>query len=288
MRKKRPRNKMQKPSLDPMKFGSQNDLQIALTELRVIEKSKGRLSQSDFLSVSQKYMFPIDFLKQGLKGFSYPEDWLISTSKWFTILYSWMVKDKERSSNLFRLQFAYVFGGWVATVAIVVSIVALVYVEGTLPYFFHIDLFHNFLEVALPFVFFIVSLGAGFGIFLNDRKAKIEDYSDQLREAGLGYIIENNERFIIQNYRAIAYGAGNIFLRKLAESNTFTFIHVGMNEEDKQPSSRAKLLVRLHLLPKSFATSKKEKIPVFYGENAYVEYKKRIEDLSKENKTNKK
>jgi hypothetical protein len=51
--------------------------------------------------------------------------------------------------------------------------------------------------------------------------------------------------------------------------------------------SRAKLLSRLHLLPKSFVASSKEKIPVFCGENAHVEYQKRIEELWRENKREK-
>jgi len=60
-----------------------------------------------------------------------------------------------------------------------------------------------------------------------------------------------------------------------------------MNEKDKQPSTTTKLLNRLHLRSKSLVSSKKEKIPVFYGENAHVEYQKRIEELSKEYKQKK-
>jgi hypothetical protein len=278
---------MEKISFDPMKFGSENDLRVALTELRLIAKSNGHISENDFLSVSQKYLFPIDFLKKGLEGFSYPEDWLISKSKWFAVLYSWIVKDKEHSLDLFRLQFAYIRARYIATVVITVLLMALVYTDFTLPLFFQIDMLQRLLGEIFPFVLSIVALGIGFGISLNDKKTKIEEYSQQLREAGLGYIVENNERLISENYRRIVY-AGSILLRKLEEPNAITAIHVRTDEKEKPPSRWTVLLCSLHLLPKSLATIKREKIPVFYGENPYVAYQKRIEELSKESKKTKK
>jgi len=277
---------MEKISFDAMKFGSESDLKIALTELKLIEKSNGRISENDFLSVSQKYLFPIDFLKKGLKGFSYPHDWLISKSKWFAILYSWIVKDKERSLNLFRLQFAYIRARIIAMYVIVILTMALFYVDFTLPFFFRIDLLQRLLGEIFPFVLSIVALMIGFGISLNDKKTKIDEYSEQLREAGLGYIVENNEKFISEHYTKIVW-AGNILLRKLEEPNAIVAFHVGTDETDKKPSGWTTLLCRLHLFPKSFAVSRKEKIPVFYVENPYVEYQKRIEELSKENKKEK-
>jgi hypothetical protein len=155
---------MQKSSFDPMKFGSQNDLKLALTELKMMEKSNGRINKSDFSAVSQKYMFPIDFLEKGLKGFSYPEDLLISKSKWFAILYSWIVKDEERSLNLFRLQFAYIRARYVATFAIVYSIAVSVCIDFILPFFFQIDPLQRLLGVILPFIFFYYSSGSRFWI----------------------------------------------------------------------------------------------------------------------------
>jgi|SRR5271157_2538402 len=276
---------MEKLSFDPMKFGSESDLRVALTELRLIEKSIGRISENDFLSVSQKYLFPIDFLKKGLEGFSYPQDWQISKSKWFAILFSWIVKDKEKSLNLFRLQFAYVRARSLATYFVGFSIVALFYVDYTLPVFVHVDLLQRLLGEIIPFVLFIVSFGAGFWIYLNDKKAKIDEYSEKLRETGLGYIVENNEKFISQNYLKVVH-AGNILLRKFEEPNALTGFHVETREMETKPSSRTELLCRLHLLPKSFAATKKEQVPVFYVENPYVEYQKRIEELSKENPKN--
>jgi len=79
-------------SFDPMKFGSENDLKTALTELRWRKSTKGKLMKIDFRTVSEKYRFPIGFLKKGLTGLSYPEDWLISKSKWFPIIYNWVAR----------------------------------------------------------------------------------------------------------------------------------------------------------------------------------------------------
>jgi len=45
---------LEQVSLDPMKFGSENDLKIALTELRWIKKTKGKLRSNDFKIVSEK------------------------------------------------------------------------------------------------------------------------------------------------------------------------------------------------------------------------------------------
>lgn len=173
-------------------------------------------------------------------------------------------------------------------IAMVLSTIALIYVETALPFYIKIDLIQNLLGLVLPFVLFIIALGVAFGFSLNDKRDKIEEYSQQLRQDGLGYIVQNNQRFVIQNYRAIAFGAGKILLRKLEEPNTFTFIKVGIYEQDKEPAHQAKLLSRLHLLPKSFAAVKKEKVPAFYGENVYQEYKKRIDGATRNGKQHKK
>jgi hypothetical protein len=273
---------MEEISFDAMRFGSENDLKIALTELKWTEKSNGHISENDFLLVSQKYLFPIDFLKKGLEGFSYPQDSLISKSRWFTILFSWTVRDRDCSLDLFRLQFAYVRARSIATYAVGFSIVALFYVDYILPFFVHIDSLQRLYGEILPFVFFIVSLGIGLIPYLNDKKTKADEYSQQLRETGLGYIVESNEKFINRNYLKVVV-AGNILLRKFEEPNTVIGFPIGTKEMDTEPSRRTKLLCRLHLLPKSYADSKKEMVPVFYAENAYVEYQKRIEELSKQN-----
>jgi len=60
---------------------------------------------------------------------------------------------------------------------------------------------------------------------------------------------------------------------------TWQFFPVGIREVKEEPSRFKRLLRKLHLIPKS---STSEKVPVFYGENTYYEYVKRIKELGEE------
>ena len=63
---------------------------------------------------------------------------------------------------------------------------------------------------------------------------------------------------------------------------TWQFFPVGVRETEKQRSRFQKLLMKLHLFPRSSTSIGKERIPVFYGENTHVEYIKRIKQLAEE------
>jgi len=95
---------MEDLSLNAMKFGREEDFKIAITELKWIIETFGEATERDFEAVSSKYNFPIGFLKQGLKGLAFPDDYKISKSKCFPILYSWKVQREEISYKLLRLQ----------------------------------------------------------------------------------------------------------------------------------------------------------------------------------------
>jgi hypothetical protein len=73
----------------PMKFGSEEDFYVAIAELKWIKSLRGNLKDEDIEQIANKYLFPSDFLKEGLKGLKYPEDFMLSKSKWFPILYTW-------------------------------------------------------------------------------------------------------------------------------------------------------------------------------------------------------
>ena len=94
-------------SLNAMKFGNEEDFKIAITELKWVIQTFGKATKKDFEVVSSKYNFPVDFLKQGLMGLEFPDDFKISKSKWFPILYSWSTRKREVSYKLFRLQIDY-------------------------------------------------------------------------------------------------------------------------------------------------------------------------------------
>lgn len=274
-------DRMMPPSFDPMKFGLENDLKIALTELRWIRKTRGKLKNSDFNTVSVKYEFPVDFLKRGLKGFSYPEDFLISKSKWFPILYSWLVRDQWYSINLFRLQFDYYRTKFRSILFLGILPALFFYADSTLQMLFKLYLLQRISLVLLPFIFFYISLCIGLRNYIGSKKMKVDEYSTHLEEMGLRYIIANNEKFIQDHYRYVVH-ASDVLLKKIKSSPLVTLFYLRTAEMEKQPTRFKKLLMKLHLLPKASVSIEKEEIPVFYAENAYIEYMRRIKELADE------
>ena len=267
-------------SFEPMKFGNENELNIALTELRWINKVKGKLKNSDFKTVSDKYRFPVDFLKKGIREFSYPEDFLISKSKWFPILYSWVVRDKQYSINLFKFQFDYYPAKFRAILFLAIFAGISLNVGSILQILFKLDLL-QMTTLAISFILSFIALYVALRNNLHNRKTKLDEYSANLEEMGLRRIIVHNEQFIQRHYRHVIH-AGGIILKKIQSSPTLTFFYMGTTEKEreKQPTRFNRLLEKLHLLPKPSAPIEKEKIPVFYAENPFVEYRKRIEELA--------
>jgi len=87
---KKPPKDLAHVSLDPMKFGSEKDFHIALTELAWLKEARGEIGDNEIENVAQKYAFPFDFLKHGfVDGLDFPGDYIISKSKWFPIVYAW-------------------------------------------------------------------------------------------------------------------------------------------------------------------------------------------------------
>lgn len=266
-------------SFDPMRFGSKNDLDIALTELKWIKKVKGKLANSDFATVSEKYKFPIDFLKKGLLGFSYPDDWLVSKSKWFPIIYSWIIRDEEHSNFLLKLQIDHLRTRFHSFQFLSILLVFFIYLDLSLRLFFVLDFLQELSAIIFPFVLSFIALFIEFRNNIGSKKAKLEEYSDYLEQVGLGYVVVQNERFIMRNYRLVAY-AGNIILRKMRSAPLVQLFPMGMTEVNRQPSRLTRLLRKSHLLPKAYSGVSREKIPVFYGENPHIAYVDRIKVLA--------
>ena len=270
-------------SFDAMKFGSERDLRIALTELKWMKRTKGKLIESDFETVSDKYKFPIDYLKKGLKGFSYPEDYLISKSGWFPILYSWIVHRRELGLNLFKFQIGYVQTLFRFSVFLAILGSILFQLGYTLQNLLDLDWFRLLSVIILPFAFFFISLYVELRSNIANKKMKLDEYSAKLKEEGFHRIIAANENFIREHYRMIAL-AGGAFLKNIQKSPPMSFFYIGMKEVEKpiRISWISRLLTKLHLLPRQSASIEKEKIPIFYGENPYMEYIKRIEELAED------
>jgi len=272
-----------KISFDAMKFGSERDLKIALTELKWIKRNRGKLIKIDFETVSAKYKFPVDFLKEGLKGFSYLEDYMVSKSKWFPIIYSWRDHERELGLNLFKLQIDYVQTLFRFSIFLAILGSVLFQLGFTVQNLLDLDWFRLLSVIILPFTFFFISLYVGLRSNIANKKMKLDEYSAKLKEEGFHRIIAANEKFIREHYRMI-YLAGGAFLKNIQKSPPMDFFYIGMKEVEKpiRLSWIGRLLTKLHLLPKRSASIEKEKIPIFYGENPYMEYRKRIEELAEE------
>jgi len=266
-------------SFEAMKFGSENDLKIALTELKYLRKTMGKLTNRDFETVSQKYRFPIDFLKKGLGGFSFPEDYTISKSRWFPIIYSWVIRERELSNSLLKLQIDYYRTKFWSTILIGVLGAYLFQFGYMLQRLFELGLLQLLSVVVLPFTFFFVSLSLALRNNVASKKTKLDEYSQRLKEDGFKRLIVSSERFINQNFRLIIY-AGGVILKKMQLAPTMQFFFIGTKEEQKPLTRFSRLLARLHVLPRS-SSLEKQKTPVFYGENPHIEYEKRIAELAK-------
>lgn len=277
-------------SVDAMRFGLEKDLKIALTELRWIRKKSGKLEDRDFATVAEKYEFPIDFLRKGLDGFSFPDDYMISRSEWFPVLYSWVVRDRHFSMNLFRLQFSYIRTSFWSLFILCVLPAAFLYIDFLLRFLFELDLLQEMSILVLPSVLFFVAVFFELRSYIGSKKAQLDEYLTRLREMGLQRIIAYNESFIQRNYRNIVF-AGNILLRKLQSSRSLTFFHVGSGIIQEPParlketSRFDRLLIKLHLLPKPSVSFETEDIPIFYVEDPHDEYEKRIKKLAEESNT---
>jgi len=220
-------------------------------------------------------------LKKGLGGFSYPEDRLISKSKWFPVIYSWEVRDKQYSVNLFRLQFDYLQTRFRSIFFLSILPGAFLYLDIILRVFFELDLLQRLSLIFIPLILSFIALYVELRNNVGNKKARLDEYSTYLQEMGLGYIIAKNEQFIEQHYKPVVL-VGNTMLRKMQLAPTWQTFPIGIKEVKKQPSRSRRLLRKLHLIPKSSASIEKERIPVFYSEDAHHEYMKRIKELAEE------
>ena len=237
-------------SCNPLTFGSRNELRIALTELAWIRKIKKRVSRSDFKLVSEKYRFPTEFLERGFNGFSYPEDFMISKSRWFPVIYSWVINERQQSEKILKLNIDYIQSRRKSIYYLLVLIILFYYVFIQLQATLKLDFIQLLLQLAIPFVLFLIPLFAQVRTDIIDKKMKLEECSSHLIEIGSGHIVDSNKTLIRQlGWRIYAR---NIFdlTQKYKNFTVFTI-----------------------------KSEEKTKIPILYGENPDEAYRRRIEEL---------
>jgi hypothetical protein len=200
-----------------MKFGSQEDFKTAITELKWVMKTFGKVSRRDFETVSTKYNFPTDFLKAGLKGLMLEaDDYRISTSKWFPIIFSWDWQRKEVSDELFRLHIDFLSSRF----SVIRTLVLLVALFQVLVFFLWNYLKLDSLNLTLLVVslaLFIISLFSQMWDSVAAKNIALEKYRHLLKQKGLGQIIEEDNRVVRAHYKFIIY-APKIMKKKLEEA----------------------------------------------------------------------
>lgn len=220
---------MQYLSLTPMKFGSQEDFKIAITELKWIMKTFGKVSRRDFETVSTKYNFPTDFLRAGLKGLMLEaNDYRISTSKWFPIIFSWNCQRKDVSDELFRLHVDFLSSRYsvIRTLALLIGMLQVLVI------FLWNYLVLDSLNLALlvvSFALFIISLFFQMWDSVSAKNIALEKYRHLLRQNGFGQIIEEDNRFVRDNYKFVLY-APKIMKKKLEEAPRFAVFSSHMKD----------------------------------------------------------
>jgi hypothetical protein len=204
-------------SYDTMKFGSEEEFKIAITELKWIRKNR-KVSDVDFETLSLKYNFPQDFLNAGLDGLKYPDDFRVSTSKWFPIIFSWNVQREEASNKLVLFYIDFVHTRFTRFRTFLFSVVLSIFSISLLANYFSAD--------ALTLAILILTFGTFLGSLyyqlmdpVSDIKKEMEDYEHLLKQKGLEKIIDNAREYA-KTYNKQIQVAGNILKQKIDSQTT--------------------------------------------------------------------
>jgi len=206
--------------LNAMRFGSEDDFRVGIKELQWIIKTFGKASKREIEMVSSKYNFPVDLLRQGLKGLVFPDDHKISKSKWFPILYSWIIQRDEISNKLLRLQIDYrraIFSFIRTFVLLIAKSELIIFVLKD-----YLD-FLGLFTLVVTFVLFFVALFFEMKNPLSDNKINLEEYTHQIRQRGLGQVIQDNEDFLKTYCKYVVY-AGGIVKRSLNHRSKLQYL----------------------------------------------------------------
>jgi hypothetical protein len=244
----------------PLEFGSQSNFIKALTELRWINKNYGKITQDDFEQVSKKYKLPIDFLEKGLSGISM-EDLMVGKSKWFPIIYSWRVREKEYALKLCKFEFDYGVS-LVWTVAFLIALPAdSIGIFYSLLNVIKID-FTLWFSLLAAFILFYIPLAISLIWRVNEKKDRRAEYRSFLKNEGLQNLIDANDKFVGKHGSNVV-AANKMLLKKLREESIIQCfpLNGGLKE------------IKINYMGDD------EKLPGYIKENIEVEYSKRLYEL---------
>jgi hypothetical protein len=248
----------------PMKFGSEEDFYVAIAELRWIKSLQGNLKNEDVEQIANKYLFPSDFLKEGLKGLKYPEDFMLSKSKWFPILYTWYCQ-RNIVKNVWKQAAIYAKAKYDFHHALLIALASVVGVwfiwsSGL------ISLSYMFSAVGI-----IVSILLTLWRRLEDRAEKLEVAKRLAELEGFGEDAAHAIQF------ALSHPLLTYYTQKKGEPLSLVLFPMGSIEEEEPSSPFRRFLGKLGIVK-----IKKKRIPVFWAENPGREYRERLTQLLKD------
>jgi len=231
----------------PLQFGSRATFQKALTELRYLKKVHGKLERNDFEQVAAKYKFPVDFLNEGLKGLSFPDDLMISKSKWFPILYRWAVDNENAIRKLTILTSQYLRAHFLRAFAPIYALMVFYSIGYGLQVFAHQTPVELFSVLILPAILFIIPLFWEFHVRVVKSKKELEDHKVTMEEEEMTDSILSFEQFTRKHYMLVLF-AGHV----LASKPLINFFKMGI------------------------VKTKNGVLPTFYAENPHLDYRTRL------------
>lgn len=234
-------------SFAPLQFGSRATFQKALTELRYLKKVHGKLTRNDFDQVAAKYEFPVDFLNEGLKGLSFPDDFMIAKSKWFPILYRWAVDNENATRRLATLTTQCLRASFLRVFAPVYALIAFFSIAYGLYLLAYLTFLEIFSVLILPVILFIIPLFWEFHVRVAESKKELEDHKATMKEEGLIDNILSFEQFVREHYKLVLF-AGHI----LASRPWVNLFEMGI------------------------VKTKNGVVPAFYAENPHLDYRNRL------------
>jgi len=263
-----------------MKFGTEKEFQIALTELKWIEKAKGRLTKSDFEITAQKYNFPADFLKEGLSGLQFPRDYMISQSKWFPVVYVWNRCFRALHYEYFKLTVNYAWcNTFLLTALFAVPMFGIIC--GEVLWMLGFALQNVALWVTPPTIGATIPISLWLASKRSDAKSRREEFmkkfeSEVPRKEIFYATVSMTNRFI--NKRPFVAKA--LVSRLGTDVTHVNLFRVGEVMISREKESRfRRMRAALSFLPGLKRRTEHEVVPVYLAENPELEYAKRMKGV---------
>lgn len=265
---------------EQMKFGTEREFETALAELKWIEKTKGKVTKSDFEVTAQKYNFPADFLKEGLSGLQFPRDYMISQSKWFPVVYVWNMHFRALHYEYLKLTVNYAwYSSLLLTAPFAVPMIGIMC--GEVLWMLGFALQNVALWVTPPTIGATIPISLWLATKRSDAKSRREQFmrkfeSEVPRKEIFYATVSMTNRFI--NKRPfVAKALASRLETNVTHLNLFRAGEVMISRKKKSRFSRIR--AALSFMPGLKRHAEHEVVPVYLAENPELEYAKRMKGV---------